>query len=388
MPFVYAQENIETWSLTLDNSYEIPIATENLAIDYIRAEQGNRILMYLSINDSKDNGSIEFTFPDGALSEIFNDTTCDLEIVKGSSEFSVYVNQNKYDEIVPIGNERVNLSLTLPPESSHVTIDGPCSNVLSNPEHQVYTVPVKSHEFSIPYHITDSILEKITVDCDSAALILQLGQTGNRATLTIDIPNTLLDIQSDRIDNKDANFFTLVDEQEVEHYQIQSNSESHTFLIHLLPEGKVLEIIASSIGMFPESMSCGIADSADSIYHKLLPPLQQYKNGVHHSDTICKSSLELAIKSKNFTPACVTSETKSKLFERGWTTDATIHGESSRMCHLEPETGPCKASLEKYYFDSETKSCKPFVWGGCQGTVPFDTVELCQGLCAQDEMRK
>ena len=380
IPYVYAQENIETWNLTIGNSYHIPIATENVVINYIRAEPGNKILMYLSMEDSKNNGSIEFTFPEGAMSEIFNDSTCDLEFVQGTTELSVYVNQNMYSKIDPNGGENVKMSITLPSESSHVAIEGPCSKVLSNPEHQVYAVKVKSHEFSIPYRITDSVLEKITEDCDSAALIVQLEQTGSKATLAIDIPSTLLDVQPDKRENRD-NLFTIVDGQEVEHHQIHSSSESRSFLIQIPPGGKVLEIIASSVGMFPEPVTCGIADSADSFYHQLLFPLQQYKNGVHRSEIICRDGLELTIKHNDLTPVCVKPETKAKLFERGWTTDATIHGESSRMCHAEPKTGQCKASIEKYYFDPETKSCKPFVWGGCQGTVPFDTIELCQSLC-------
>ena len=380
IPYVYAQENIETWNLTIGNSYHIPVATEDVVINYIRAEPGNKILMYLSMEDSKNNGSIEFTFPEGAMSEIFNDSTCDLEFVQGTTELSVYVNQSMYRKIVPNGGENAKLSILLPPESSHVAIEGPCSKVLSNPEHQVYSIKVKTHQFSIPYRITDSVLERITVDCDSAALIIKLEQTGNKATLAIDIPNTLLDVQSDKRENRD-NLFTIVDGQEVEHHQIHSSSESRELLIPIPPEGKVLEIIASSVGMFPEPVTCGVVGPVDSFYHQLLSPLQQYKNKVHHSDTICRNGLELAIKSNDLTPACVKPETKAKLFERGWTTDATIHGESSRMCYAEPETGPCKAYIERYYFDSETKSCKSFVWGGCQGTVPFDTMELCQGLC-------
>lgn len=56
--------------------------------------------------------------------------------------------------------------------------------------------------------------------------------------------------------------------------------------------------------------------------------------------------------------------------------------ESSRHCSLAPEPGMCKASIEKFYFDWESYSCKPFIWGGCGGVVPFDTLESCQVLCS------
>jgi len=73
--------------------------------------------------------------------------------------------------------------------------------------------------------------------------------------------------------------------------------------------------------------------------------------------------------------------TKVKLFESGWTTDATIYGEISRMCYVKPETGPGKAAIEKYYFDFESNSCKSLTSDRCQGNVPFDTLSLCQKLC-------
>ena len=47
-------------------------------------------------------------------------------------------------------------------------------------------------------------------------------------------------------------------------------------------------------------------------------------------------------------------------------------------CELLPEVGPCEALIPKYYFDKETQECKEFSWGGCDGVVPFDTLEECQ----------
>ena len=48
------------------------------------------------------------------------------------------------------------------------------------------------------------------------------------------------------------------------------------------------------------------------------------------------------------------------------------------QCGLTPDSGPCEAAFEKYFFDSEDQVCKPFIWGGCEGTVPFDTIEDCR----------
>jgi len=47
-------------------------------------------------------------------------------------------------------------------------------------------------------------------------------------------------------------------------------------------------------------------------------------------------------------------------------------------CDLEPEKGNCRAMITKYYFDKEEGTCKEFIWGGCNGTVPFETLEECK----------
>ncbi|MBK8349637.1 MAG: BPTI/Kunitz domain-containing protein [Saprospiraceae bacterium] len=51
------------------------------------------------------------------------------------------------------------------------------------------------------------------------------------------------------------------------------------------------------------------------------------------------------------------------------------------MCTLKPDSGPCKASIKKYYFDQTTKKCMVFTWGGCKGVVPFETLEACNQKC-------
>mgnify|MGYP002380653318 CR=1 FL=1 len=50
-------------------------------------------------------------------------------------------------------------------------------------------------------------------------------------------------------------------------------------------------------------------------------------------------------------------------------------------CTLIPETGPCKASIPKYYFDKQEQKCKVFYWGGCDGVVPFETQQDCDKKC-------
>jgi hypothetical protein len=55
--------------------------------------------------------------------------------------------------------------------------------------------------------------------------------------------------------------------------------------------------------------------------------------------------------------------------------------QKSSNCSLTPETGNCEAAIPRYYFDSSTKECKQFIWGGCDGVVPFETIEACRSQC-------
>ena len=47
-------------------------------------------------------------------------------------------------------------------------------------------------------------------------------------------------------------------------------------------------------------------------------------------------------------------------------------------CDLEPDSGLCNAAFPRYYFDKEAQECREFIWGGCNGTVPFETMEDCK----------
>jgi len=52
-------------------------------------------------------------------------------------------------------------------------------------------------------------------------------------------------------------------------------------------------------------------------------------------------------------------------------------------CYLKPEVGPCEAAIPVYYYDQKEGECKEFTWGGCQGVVPFETMEACQKNCGE-----
>ena len=50
-------------------------------------------------------------------------------------------------------------------------------------------------------------------------------------------------------------------------------------------------------------------------------------------------------------------------------------------CRLNPHPGRCRAAIPRYYFDKETMECEEFLWGGCQGVVPFEILEECVATC-------
>lgn len=53
----------------------------------------------------------------------------------------------------------------------------------------------------------------------------------------------------------------------------------------------------------------------------------------------------------------------------------------SEKCFEKPNGGICKAYFKKYYFDTNDKKCKSFVWGGCGGNIPFKTLNECKISC-------
>ncbi len=50
-------------------------------------------------------------------------------------------------------------------------------------------------------------------------------------------------------------------------------------------------------------------------------------------------------------------------------------------CSQPPESGMCKAAFTRYYYDANSNRCQSFIWGGCKGSVPFETREDCVSSC-------
>lgn len=50
-------------------------------------------------------------------------------------------------------------------------------------------------------------------------------------------------------------------------------------------------------------------------------------------------------------------------------------------CTLIPDAGLCEAAIQRYFFDQSAGECTTFLWGGCGGVVPFQTLAECQQAC-------
>uniref|UniRef100_G3MQF8 BPTI/Kunitz inhibitor domain-containing protein n=1 Tax=Amblyomma maculatum TaxID=34609 RepID=G3MQF8_AMBMU len=52
-------------------------------------------------------------------------------------------------------------------------------------------------------------------------------------------------------------------------------------------------------------------------------------------------------------------------------------------CSEPAEPGPCKARFERWYFDSNTTTCRRFIYGGCRGNNNnFETKLECRRKCS------
>ena len=55
---------------------------------------------------------------------------------------------------------------------------------------------------------------------------------------------------------------------------------------------------------------------------------------------------------------------------------------TTENCASEPERGPCKAKIPRYYFDKDENICKTFIYGGCEGNLNnYETKKDCFKTC-------
>ncbi|XP_066926694.1 low-density lipoprotein receptor-related protein 1-like isoform X2 [Clytia hemisphaerica] len=59
-----------------------------------------------------------------------------------------------------------------------------------------------------------------------------------------------------------------------------------------------------------------------------------------------------------------------------------------KSCKLEKDSGPCRAAITKWYFNSASQRCEKFTYGGCNGNLNrFDTELECRTSCTPEDKR-
>ncbi|XP_034752604.1 BPTI/Kunitz domain-containing protein-like isoform X7 [Etheostoma cragini] len=55
---------------------------------------------------------------------------------------------------------------------------------------------------------------------------------------------------------------------------------------------------------------------------------------------------------------------------------------TEEVCEQAPEPGPCEAAIPRYFYNSSSMSCQLFIYGGCQGNQNnFETEKECMQRC-------
>ncbi len=50
-------------------------------------------------------------------------------------------------------------------------------------------------------------------------------------------------------------------------------------------------------------------------------------------------------------------------------------------CYIKPDPGTCEEFIMKYFFYPEGGNCSSFIWSGCGGVVPFESMAECKDIC-------
>uniref|UniRef100_A0A3P9K9S3 Tissue factor pathway inhibitor n=1 Tax=Oryzias latipes TaxID=8090 RepID=A0A3P9K9S3_ORYLA len=62
--------------------------------------------------------------------------------------------------------------------------------------------------------------------------------------------------------------------------------------------------------------------------------------------------------------------------------ETCVVSDEKNPCHLEEAPGPCRGLLSRYFFDSKTRQCRRFFYGGCFGNANnFWSMGECQAKC-------
>ena len=165
--------------------------------------------------------------------------------------------------------------------------------------------------YNVPYLITSGTVNEISIFCDSASAIV-LFTSDKSGELILDIPRSMLDTRHNNI-----KFFVLLDGEEI-NFEETSHVNSREIAIQFDPGSYDLEIISAwgIISLDIEKFACKTIHNPP--YSHILPPLKQFKSGVQIDEINCREDLVKVVKKSDNMPACIKSESKSKLIQRDW----------------------------------------------------------------------
>lgn len=100
------------------------------------------------------------------------------------------------------------------------------------------------------------------------------------------------------------------------------------------------------------------------------------------SNSTTNSTSTPSLESTNTTMTNVTATLSTNITTAIKTMEPTV--DTKDICLLDPMSGPCKASVRRYFYNSTSKKCEMFTYGGCDGNKNnFASMEICDEKCAE-----
>lgn len=175
-----------------------------------------------------------------------------------------------------------------------------------------FTVDEKQVRYVIPYTISNGTINDMTLYCKHASFLVKITpQTESNGILVLDFPRSIMDPKTN---DEDRRFVVLRDGEQIDYDEIPYQDHRRLSML-FTPHTDEIEIVSSVI---PElkSPTCKIADNPP--YSLILSPLKQFKSGISVDEIQCRESLILVTKHDG-SPACIKTESISRLDEREWT---------------------------------------------------------------------
>ena len=260
-------------------------------------EDGETVLLYLK---DYDRGFFEST----NFSEKIQDGQLQNAITKINQ---LVIKTEKHSSEPPSEFEMSSAEIISQESASNFSLDS-----LKENGFQIYSITEKQVRYNIPYKISNGIVDNMLLNCNDASFMVNINNDNSEGKLVLAIPKSMLDSN-----NEDEPFFVLIDGKEVD-FDENKNPDYRELEIPFPSNAKQIEIIHTWIPEWPKPDICEIVHNPP--YSYIIPPLKQLESVNDVNDIICKNGFVL-IQKYDDSPACVKTETKAKLMQRGWGVD-------------------------------------------------------------------